>query len=203
MSPKRRYRQSMSQSVVAVSASSEHSFSKPNRESITLIAGLGVEGDAHAGALIKHRYLVRKDPTQPNLNQVHLIQGELFAYLAKNGHDINPGQLGENIATQGVDLLALPTGAVLHIGSDASVELTGLRNPCAQIDQLQDGLVKLLRYRDDEGNIVRICGVMAVVRTGGVIRPGDPITVDLPSEPHLPLAYIANTHDPVRTPGTG
>lgn len=192
----------MSQSVVAVSSSPEHTFSKPNLSSISLIAGVGVAGDAHSGELVKHRYLVRRDPTQPNLNQVHLIHQELFAFLAEKGHDVGPGQLGENITTQGVDLLTLPTGAVLHIGSAASIELTGLRNPCIQIDKFQDGLMKLLRYRDGDGNTVRICGVMAVVLSGGPVRPGDTISVDLRSEPHQPLAYILNSHEPVRIPGT-
>ena len=191
----------MTQSVVAVSSSPEHTFSKPNVPSITLIAGVGVEGDAHAGELIKHRYLVRKDPTQPNLNQVHLIHQELFTFLAEKGHRVTAGQLGENITTQGLDLLSLPTGTVLHIGTEASVELTGLRNPCAQIDEFRDGLMRLLRYRDGDGDDVRICGVMAVARTGGVVRPGDSITVDPPPEPHQPLEYIANSHEPVRLPG--
>ena len=192
----------MSQSVVAVSSSPKHTFGKSNLPSITLIAGVGVEGDAHSGELIKHRYLVRRDPTQPNLNQVHLIHQELFTLLADKGHHVTAGQLGENITTEGLDLLSLPTGAVLHIGPEASIELTGLRNPCVQINEFQDGLMKLLRYRNSDGNIVRICGVMAVALTGGVVQPGDGITIDLPPEPHQPLAYILNSHEPVRFPGT-
>ena len=192
----------MSQSVVAVSSSPKHTFSKSSLPSITLIAGVGVAGDVHSGELIKHRYLVRRDPTQPNLNQVHLIHQELFTLLADKGHHVTAGQLGENITTEGLDLLSLPTGAVLHIGPEASIELTGLRNPCVQINEFQDGLMKLLRYRNSDGNIVRICGVMAVALTGGVVRPGDAITVDLPPEPHQPLAYILNSHEPVRVPGT-
>ena len=188
----------MSQSVVAVSSSPEHSFSKPNVASITLIAGVGVEGDAHSGELVKHRYLVQKDPTQPNLRQVHLIHQELFGKVAEQGHDVNAGELGENITTQGIDLLSLPTGTVLQIGSEVTLELTGLRNPCAQINDFQDGLMPLLRHRDDDGNIVRIGGVMAVVLSGGVVRPGDEITVELPRKPHLALTYIVNSHEPNR-----
>lgn len=186
----------MSQSVVAVSSSPEHTFSKPNVASITLIAGVGVEGDAHAGELMKHRYLVRKDPTQPNLRQVHVIHQELLALVAEHGHDVTSGQLGENITTRDIDLLSLPTGAILRIGSDATIELTGLRNPCAQIDGFQDGLMKLLRLRDDDGTVARIGGVMAIVTKGGVVQPGDGITVELPPEPHHALAYIVDSHNP-------
>lgn len=188
-------------SVVAVSCSAEHSFSKTNQASINLVAGLGVVGDAHAGELVKHEYLVRRDPTQPNLRQVHLIQEELFASLAGQGHDVGAGQLGENVTTRGIELLALPTGSVLRIGPDAVVELTGLRNPCVQIDEFQEGLMRLLRYRDSAGNIVRTAGVMGVVLVGGEIRPGDPIEVETPPPPHEPLAYIADSHRPIRIPG--
>jgi MOSC domain-containing protein YiiM len=188
--------------AVAVSSSSEHTFSKPNRSSITLIAGLGVAGDAHAGPDVKHRFLVKRDATQPNLRQVHLIQEELFQALAEHGHTVKPGELGENITTAGIDLLALPTGTILRIGSEAAVELTGLRNPCAQMNEFQDGLMRLLRYHDSEGNIVRIAGVMSVVLIGGDVSPGDSIDVDIPSERHLPLDYIADSHAPVRQPGT-
>jgi MOSC domain-containing protein YiiM len=195
-----RYRLDMSQSVVAVSSSPEHTFSKPNRASVTLIAGVGVEGDAHSGELIKHRYLVRRDPTQPNLRQVHLIHHELFIRLAQQGHEVTAGQLGENITTRGIGLLSLPAGAVLQIGSEATIELTGLRNPCVQIDEFQDGLMQLLRYRDSHGNVVRLGGVMAVVLTGGVVKPGDGITVQLPPKPHHPLTYILDSHNPIPSP---
>jgi MOSC domain-containing protein YiiM len=196
-----RYRSVMTPSVAAASSSAEHSFSKPNRSSITLIEGFGVAGDAHAGSDVKHRYLVRQDPTQPNLRQVHLIQEELFRALAEQGHIVNPGDLGENITTSGIDLLALPTGTILRIGADAAVEITGLRNPCVQINEFQDGLMQKLRFRD-KGHLVRIAGVMSVVLAGGVVAPGDSIEVDIPPEPHLPLEYIADSHSPVRMPGT-
>lgn len=189
-------------SVVAVSASPDHSFSKPNLPSITLIAGVGVDGDAHSGKLVQHTYLVRKDATQPNLRQAHLMPAELFDHLAAEGYAVSPGELGENITTRGIDLLALPTGTVLRIGEDAVVELTGLRNPCRQIDDFQDGLMGRLRYRDDDGSTVRIAGVMGVVLTGGEVRPGNSIETDLPEQPHVPLEYIANSHKPVRLPGS-
>lgn len=192
----------MSQLVAAVSSSAEHTFSKQSLSSITLIAGVGVEGDAHTGELIKHRYLVRRDPTQPNLRQVHLIGQELFSQIAEQGHGVTAGELGENITTEGIDLLSFPTGTVLRLGAQATIELTGLRNPCAQIDEFQEGLVKLLRYRDTQGNIVRICGVMAVVLTGGAVRPGDRITAELPPEPHHPLTYILDSHKPLRAPSS-
>ena len=189
-------------SVVAVSASPDHTFSKPNLSSITLIAGAGVDGDAHSGELVKHRYLVRKDATQPNLRQVHLIHKELCDQLAGQGYTVAAGELGENITTEGVALLALPTGTQLRIGSDVVVELTGLRNPCLQIDDFQEGLGRLLRYRDDDGSIARIAGVMGVVLAGGEVRPRDTIEVERPAEPHAPLVYVANSHTPVRTPGS-
>ena len=190
----------MSQSVLAVSVSAEHTFSKPNVVSITLIAGVGVEGDAHSGELVKHRFLVRKDPTQPNLRQVHLIDAELFTLVRDQGHDVAAGELGENITTRGVDLLSLPTGTVLQLGSEATIELTGLRNPCVQVNEFQDGLMKLLRFRNSDGVTVRIGGVMAIVLRGGVVLPGDDITVELPPEPHDTLDYIVNSHKPKRVP---
>ena len=185
-----------SKTVAAVSVSPTHSFSKPNVTSITLVAGIGVEGDAHAGELVKHRYLVRRDSTQPNLRQVHLIHQELFDDLQKQGYEVAAGQLGENITTTGVDLLSLPTGTVLRFSSGAEVELTGLRNPCVQIDDFQPGLMKKLRYRDADAGIVRIGGVMAVVLTGGQVHPGDEIAVELPAEPHQILTYVLDSHKP-------
>ena len=163
---------------------------------IRLIEGLGVEGDAHAGTLAQHSYLVRKDETQPNLRQIHLIDTELFDYLADQRHQVGAGDLGENITTKGIDLLGLPTGTRLRLGSDAVVELTGLRNPCIQVDEFQDGLLRLLRFRDPDGAIRRIGGVMGVVTTSGLVAPGDEIEVDVPPEPHVPLMYVANSHKP-------
>lgn len=164
--------------------------------SIKLVEGDGIEGDAHAGRLVQHSYLVRKDKTQPNLRQVHLIHAELFEHLSAIGHLMGPGDLGENITTSGVDLLGLPTGTRLRIGTDAVVELTGLRNPCAQVDEFQQGLLPHLRYRDEAGEIRRIGGVMGVVVIGGSVGAGDSIEIDLPAAPHLPLVYVANSHRP-------
>ncbi|QES51472.1 MOSC domain-containing protein [Streptomyces venezuelae] len=181
----------MSSAVVrAVSSNAEYSFTKPNRESITLLAGLGVAGDVHAGVTVRHRSRVAQDPTQPNLRQVHLIHRELFEEVAESGFEVAPGQLGENVTTAGIDLLGLPRGTVLRLGEEAEVEVTGLRNPCLQIDGFQDGLLRLLVGRDDEGRIVRKGGIMGVVKHGGTIRPGDPITVTLPPEPHEPLDRV-------------
>ncbi|WP_329325851.1 MOSC domain-containing protein [Streptomyces luteogriseus] len=180
----------MNAHVTAVSSNGEYSFTKPNRDSITLLAGLGVEGDVHAGVTVKHRSRVAQDPTQPNLRQVHLIHEELFAEVGEDGFKVAPGELGENITTRGVDLLALPTGTLLRIGDGALLEVTGLRNPCLQIDLFQDGLLKQVVGRDEAGNIVRKAGIMSVVREGGVVRPGDTIVVELPSEPHRPLERV-------------
>ncbi|HEY3873066.1 MAG TPA: MOSC domain-containing protein [Actinocrinis sp.] len=176
--------------VTAVSSNGEYSFSKPNRAGITLLAGLGVEGDVHAGVTVKHRSRVARDPTQPNLRQVHLIHEELFAEVGAQGFDVAPGELGENITTSGIDLLGLPVGTLLRIGGEAVVEVTGLRNPCLQIDGFQDGLLKKVVGRDEAGNIVRKAGIMSIVLVGGAVRPGDTITAQLPDGPHRPLDRV-------------
>ncbi|MFG2750449.1 MOSC domain-containing protein [Streptomyces xanthophaeus] len=176
--------------VAAVSSNGVYSFTKPTRESITLLAGLGVEGDVHAGVTVKHRSRVAQDPTQPNLRQVHLIHRELFEEVADAGFSVEPGQLGENVTTEGIDLLGLPTGTLLRFGEEALVEVTGLRNPCLQIDAFQHGLLKQVVSRDEAGELIRKAGIMGVVREGGTIRPGDPITVTLPPAPHVPLERV-------------
>jgi MOSC domain-containing protein YiiM len=176
--------------VTAVSCSATHSFSKPNQEGVQLLAGLGVEGDAHSGATVKHRSRVARNPSQPNLRQVHLIHAELYDELRAAGFDVAAGQMGENVTTRGVDLLGLPTGARLHLGGEAVVEVTGLREPCAQLDHLQQGLMAATLDRDANGELIRKAGVMAVVLTGGEVRPGDPIRVELPPEPHRRLKTV-------------
>lgn len=177
-------------SVVAVSRSGSHTMSKPNEPGIRLVAGLGVEGDAHSGETVKHRSRVARDPNQPNLRQVHLVHAELFEELRSAGYNITPGLIGENITTGGVDLLALPTSTRLHIGNSAIMEVTGLRNPCAQLDGIAPGLMAAVLDRDADGNLVRKAGVMAVVLHGGEIRPGDPIAIELPPAPHQPLQPV-------------
>lgn len=176
--------------VECVSCSAEHAFSKAPRSSIRLIAGIGVEGDSHAGETVKHRSRVRVDPSQPNLRQVHLMHAELFAELRDRGFVVHPGQLGENITTSGLALLDLPTGTLLHLGGQAVVELTGLRNPCAQIDAFQPGLLNAVLDRTETGELVRKAGVMGIVHTGGEVRGGDPVRVELPSSPHRPLRPV-------------
>jgi MOSC domain-containing protein YiiM len=176
--------------VVAVCMSPAHTFSKPAQDSIRLIAGHGVEGDAHAGKTVKHRSRVAKDPAKPNLRQVHLIHAELHDELRDRGFEVAPGDMGENITTRGIDLLRLPTGTRLHLGASAVIEITGLRNPCVQLDQLGQGLMKAVLDRDADGNLVRKSGVMAVVLQEGSVVPGDPILIQLPSEPHCPLACV-------------
>ncbi|MET9522611.1 MOSC domain-containing protein [Streptomyces coeruleorubidus] len=180
----------MSAVVTAVSSNGEYSFTKPNRDSITLLAGLGVEGDVHAGVTVRHRSRVAQDPTQPNLRQVHLMHEELFAEVGEEGFEVAPGELGENITTRGIDLLGLPAGTLLRIGGTAVLEVTGLRNPCIQIDNFQDGLLKRVVGRDEAGNVVRKAGIMSVVREGGVVRPGDMIEAELPTGPHRPLDRV-------------
>lgn len=180
----------MKPSVIAVCRSESYTFSKPTQSEILLIAGHGVEGDVHAGKTVKHRYLMNKDATRPNLRQVHLIANELLNRLNGEGFSVQPGQLGENITTQGVDLLGLPTGTKLQIGENAVVELTALRNPCHQIDDFQKGLLKAVLDKDDEGNLMRKAGVMGIVLSGGTVRPGDEIIITFPPKPHQPLEYV-------------
>lgn len=177
-------------SVLAVSCSASHSFSKPNAGSIRLVAGLGVEGDAHLGATVKHRSRVARDPGQPNLRQLHLIHAELHDELRAAGFDVGPGDMGENVTTRGVDLLGLPAGTRLRLGDSAVVEVTGLRNPCAQLDNFRPGLMAAVLDCDDAGNLVRRAGVMAIILSGGEVRPGDAIRVELPPLPHLPLEPV-------------
>jgi len=176
--------------VVAVSSSSIHAFSKGTAAQIKLLAGLGVEGDAHCGVTVKHRSRVAQDPTQPNLRQVHLIHAELFEELVAQGFKVAPGQIGENIATRNLNLLALPVDTELHIGASAIVKLTGLRNPCEQLNQFQAGLTAAVLGRTPEGKLVRKAGVMGVVIASGVVQPGGAITVRLPIEPHRILERV-------------
>jgi MOSC domain-containing protein YiiM len=176
--------------VTAVSRSETHSMSKPVRESIVLVAGLGVDGDAHQGVRVKHRSRVRKDPTAPNLRQVHVMHAELHEELAAKGFPVSPGQLGENVTTRGIDLLGLAAGTRLHLGERAVVEVTGLRNPCTQLDGIQDRLMAATLDRDEDGGLVRKAGVMGIVLAGGEVRAGDPVRVELPSEPHRALEPV-------------
>jgi MOSC domain-containing protein YiiM len=182
--------ETMSAVVTAVSRSATHSFSKANQQSIHLLTGLGVEGDAHLGKTVQHRSRVAANPTQPNLRQVHLIHSELHDELRARGFDVSAGQLGENITTRGIDLLGLPTGTRLHIGDTALVEVTGLRNPCAQLDGLQPGLMEAVLGRDEQGKLIRKAGVMGIVLTGGEVCPGNPIRIELPPLPHQPLDRV-------------
>jgi len=176
--------------VAAVAGSTRHEFSKHVQTSIRLMAGHGVEGDAHAGITVQHRSRVRVDPTQPNLRQIHLIGAELHRNLAASGFTLAHGALGENVITEGVDLHALPTGTRLSLGADAVVELTGLRNPCSQIERFQSGLLAEVLGRDASGALVRKAGVMAIVLAGGVVRAGDLIVIGLPQPPYRRLERV-------------
>jgi MOSC domain-containing protein YiiM len=176
--------------VTAVSRSPRHKFSKQNELWIRLVAGLGVEGDAHAGETVKHRSRARWNPHLPNLRQVHLIHGELHDELTAAGFRVGPGDMGENVTTRGIDLLGLPTGTRLRLGESAVVEVTGLRNPCVQLDRFQPGLMEATLGRDADGALVRKAGIMAIVLAGGDVRAGDAIGVELPPEPHRPLEPV-------------
>ena len=176
--------------VVAVSRSPSHTFSKSNLGAIRLLAGLGVEGDAHLGASVKHRSRVARDPSVPNLRQVHLLHAELHDELHAAGFAVAAGAMGENITTRGIDLLLLPTGTRLCLGSTAIVEVTGLRNPCYQLDDFRPGLMQATLGRDRKGALIRKAGVMSIVLAQGEVRPGDPIRIELPPGPHRPLAPV-------------
>ncbi len=180
----------MNTKVTAVSRSKAHTFSKTNQTSIRLLKGLGVEGDAHMGERVKHRSRVAADPTQPNLRQIHLIHAELHDELRVKGFEVSAGDMGENITTRDVDLLGLPRGTKLYVGREVVLELTGLRNPCAQLDRFQNGLMKAVLGYDEEGNLIRKAGVMSVVLAGGEIRVDDAIRVELPAEPHVGLERV-------------
>ncbi|CAN5401819.1 MOSC domain-containing protein [soil metagenome] len=176
--------------VTAVSLRKGHHFSKTNAMSIRLLRGLGVDGDAHMGETVKHRSRVAKDPYQPNLRQVHLMHEELFDELRPKNFIVRPGDMCENVTTRGIDLLALPTGARLHLGDSAVVEVTGLRNPCIQIDRFQKGLMVATLDKDAGGNLIRKAGVMSVVLAEGDVRPGDAVRIELPDAPHRPLQPV-------------
>jgi len=191
--------------VLSVSRRERHGFSKVPVDSITLVAGLGVNGDAHAGVLVQHRSRVRRDPQQPNLRQIHLIHSELFDEARAMGYELSPGDLGENITTAGLDLHGLPTGTRLALG-EAVVRLTGLRNPCAQINKFKPGLLKVVLatadgtptdepapstgFEEAAVRVIRRAGVMGVVERGGDVHPGLRISVGLPALPHEPLRPV-------------
>ncbi|TCK64588.1 hypothetical protein EDF27_1841 [Curtobacterium sp. PhB136] len=177
-------------SVVAVSRDGTHRFSKPVVDHVVLIAGWGIDGDAHAGTTVQHRSRVARDPSQPNLRQVHLLHAELFDEVADAGFEVAPGQMGENITTRGIDLLGLPTGALLHIGAEACVRVTGLRNPCQQINGFEPGLLRAVLGRAEDGAVERKGGVMGVVVAGGTARAGDTVRVELPVGERTPLAPV-------------
>ena len=180
----------MPAAVRAVCASHSHRFSKTPQDAVVLRTGLGVEGDAHAGSTVRHRSRVRRDPTAPNLRQVHLLHEELLDELRAQGFAVQPGSLGENVTTRGLDLLALPVGALLRLGPDARVQVTGLRNPCKQLDDHSPGLMAAVLDRSEDGSLIRKAGVMGVVLADGPVRAGDPVVVELPPAPHLPLEVV-------------
>lgn len=180
----------MGATVAAVSLSAEHVFSKENRDGIHLTAGVGAVGDTHAGATVQHRSRVARNPHQANLRQVHLIHAELHDELRAAGFVVAAGDMGENVTTRGVDLLGLPTGTRLHLGDTAIVEVTGLRNPCSQLDGFQPGLMRAVLGRDEDGNVIRKAGIMGTVATSGEVRPGDTVGVELPVGERRPLEPV-------------
>ncbi len=177
-------------SVLAVARDAGHNFSKPVCDSINVVTGLGVEGDAHYGKLIQHLYRIKKEPNDPNLRQIHLIHRELHEELRAKGFDIAPGDMGENVTTQGIDLLGLPRGTVLKFGEEAAVEITGLRNPCYQLNDFREGLMKACLDKAEDGSVIFKSGIMGIILKDGTIKPGDQIRVELPDGPHTPLDLV-------------
>ncbi len=180
----------MNGKVIAVCKNPKFTFGKFQEETIHLLEGLGVEGDVHCGAKVRHQYDMKKNPDKPNLRQVHLMHQELFEELSASGFNVGPGQMGENITTSGIDLLSLPEDTLLRIGNDAEIRITGLRTPCYKLNAIQDGLMNALIFKNDEGNIVRKSGIMSVVTQAGTIRVGDNIEVVLPEMPHRELGPV-------------
>jgi len=176
--------------IIALSKSEKYTFHKYNCEQIKLLKGLGVEGDIHMGKTVKHRSRVAHDPSQPNLRQVHLIHSELLEELKEKGFIVKPGELGENITTAGIDLLGLSKGTILEIGETVKIEITGLRNPCKQLNTFQSGLLKAVIDKDEEGNLIRKSGVMSIVLEGGVVNVNDEIAVKVPEGSHIPLEKV-------------
>jgi MOSC domain-containing protein YiiM len=176
--------------VVAVARGTSHGPGKDTGASIRLVAGLGVEGDVHAGETVKHRSRVRRDPSQPNLRQVHLIHSELHDELRERGFEVAAGEMGENVTTAGIDLLGLARGTRLRLGDDAVIEVTGLRNPCVQLNGIAPGLMEATLDRDSDGELIRKAGVMAIVVDGGDVRVGDAIAAEHTPEPRLRLEPV-------------
>ena len=176
--------------IISVNRSPFHTLSKPSQNSIVLLEGLGVEGDAHNGKTVKHRSRVKADPKQSNLRQVHLIHNELLEELREKGFVISPGEMGENVTTIGIELLALPKGTNLFLGKNAMIEITGLRNPCVQLESIQPGLMKAVLDKDNDDKLIRKAGIMGIVLKSGEVFPGDIIGVELPPQPHLPLEKV-------------
>ncbi len=176
--------------VVSLSRDSEHRFSKETCDSLVFVKGFGIEGDAHCGVTVKHRSRVKADPTQPNLRQVHLVHSELIPELQNSGFKVEAGIICENVLTEGVDLLSLPRDTLVNLGSQVVLKVTGLRNPCAQLDNYQSGLTKAVLDRDEDGNLVRKAGIMAVVKEGGIVKVGDSISIKIPPEPHKALERV-------------
>ena len=176
--------------VYSVHASSTHSIRKENRSYIHIIEGFGVEGDAHAGKKVKHRYLVRKDPERPNLRQVHFISYEIYEDLRQSGFNILEGEMGENITTVGIDLMNLPLDTIFRIGGDVELKITGMREPCHLLDEIQNGLMKATVSKNEEGHIIRKAGIMSVVIKGGIVQSGDPIEIIYPKRPWQKMSTV-------------
>jgi MOSC domain-containing protein YiiM len=176
--------------VMSLSKSETHTFQKINQKKLNLIKGLGIEGDAHMGKTVKHRSRVAKDPSQPNLRQVHLIHSELHDELEGLGFKIKAGEMGENITTKGIDLLSLPKDTILNIGKNARIQITGLRNPCNQLNIFKKGLMNAVLDKDENGDLIRKAGIMGIVLEGGVIEVEDTIEIILPDKPHIKLDMV-------------
>jgi MOSC domain-containing protein YiiM len=180
----------MTGKVHAVSLSDRHSIRKFNRSYIDIIAGFGVQGDAHAGKKVKHRYIAKKDPDRPNYRQVHLISLEIYRELQQKGFNIHPGEMGENITCSGIDIMNLPTHTILKIGDEVALQVTGMREPCSLLNQIQGGLMKATLVKSGQGELIRKAGIMTVALSGGIVTPDDPIKVIFPEKPYVKMTTI-------------
>jgi MOSC domain-containing protein YiiM len=162
-------------SVIAVCQKTEPGLPKFEAEAIQLIEDFGVSGDYHAGKLIRHRYWAAKDPTHPNHRQVLLVDTSIYADLASQGIALKPGMLGENVVVDGIQVMTLAVGARLQLG-DALLELTEVRNPCYQLNEMHPDLLEAVKPEVD-GQPRRNAGMFARILTGGWVRPGNPVLV--------------------------
>jgi hypothetical protein len=168
--------------VVAVCCNPEPGLPKPVVDAVHLIENWGVEGDYHAGSLVRHRYLAKKDPNRPNLRQALLVDAAVFVELARQDIHIGPGTMGENITIEGIDVMQLLEGTHLAIGSTI-VEVMERRNPCYQLNGIDPRLLKAVVKKQPEQTIFK-AGMMTRILQSGWVCAGDLVEVLPPADPN-------------------